>query len=139
MATVLQSCFDELRQATTPSTGDSQVPMPVAVFGTTSDPDKCPTGVLGCFKHEISFNVSLSGGPVSLDRILTQSICRLFQAPNEAERLQMLQISLRNLALSPDVDLKNLATQTAALVAADLVNLVARAKLASVSRVRKEL
>ncbi|EPQ30691.1 uncharacterized protein PFL1_01592 [Pseudozyma flocculosa PF-1] len=128
MATVLQKCVEELRAATSglPAKNDAggdgaavaspSPAMPVAVFGTTSDPDKCPTGVLGCFKHEIAF-----------------------QAPNEAERLQMLQIALDRVALSPDVDLKNLATQTAALVAADLVNLVSRAKLASVSRIRKEI
>ncbi len=90
--------------------------MPVAVFGTTSDPDKCPSGVLGCFKHEVAFN-----------------------APNEAERRAMLEITLKDSILGPDVDLKNLATQTAALVAADLVNLASRSKLMSVSRVRKAL
>ncbi|KAN0065525.1 peroxisomal assembly protein [Thecaphora frezii] len=121
MATVLQKCVEELRAATATNVDGAAAAkgaraLPVAVFGTTSDADKCPAGVLGCFKHEVAF-----------------------QAPNEAERLQMLRIALNGAALSPDVDLKSLATQTAALVAADLVNLVSRAKLASVARIRKEV
>lgn len=110
LATALQNCFEELWSVT------GQGAMPVAVFGTTSDPDKCPSGVLGCFKHEVSFN-----------------------APNEAERRAILEITLKDSILGPDVDLKNLATQTAALVAADLVNLASRSRLMSVSRVRKAL
>lgn len=115
LATALQNCFEELWSVTKPQEG-GQVVMPVAVFGTTSDPDKCPSGVLGCFKHEVTFN-----------------------APNEAERRAMLEIAMRDSILGPDVDLKNLATQTAALVAADLVNLASRSRLMSVSRVRKTL
>ncbi|SPO32384.1 related to PEX6 - peroxisomal assembly protein [Ustilago trichophora] len=113
LATALQNCFEELWSVTS---GVGQANMPVAVFGTTSDPDKCPSGVLGCFKHEVTFN-----------------------APNEAERRAMLEITMKDSILGPDVDLKNLATQTAALVAADLVNLASRSKLMSVSRVRKAL
>ncbi|KAJ9478835.1 Peroxisomal ATPase PEX6 [Pseudozyma hubeiensis] len=115
LATALQNCFEELWNVTKQQ-GDGQASMPVAVFGTTSDPDKCPSGVLGCFKHEVTFN-----------------------APNEAERRAMLEITMKDSILGPDVDLKNLATQTAALVAADLVNLASRSKLMSVSRVRKSL
>lgn len=61
------------------------------------------------------------------------------QAPNEAERLQVLStaVTQSGLILGPDVSLKDVATQTAALVAADLVDLVARARLASIERVRK--
>lgn len=108
LATALASCFEELWSVT----GN----MPVAVFGTTSDPDKCPSGVLGCFKHEVAFG-----------------------APNEAERRAMLEITMQGSVLGADVELKGLATQTAALVAADLVNLASRSRLASVSRVRKAL
>ena len=115
LATALQNCFEELWNVTS-ERGAGQAHMPVAVFGTTSDPDKCPSGVLGCFKHEVAFN-----------------------APNEAERRAMLEITMKDSILGPDVDLKNLATQTAALVAADLVNLASRSKLMSVSRVRKAL
>ncbi|KAJ1019971.1 hypothetical protein NDA16_004252 [Ustilago loliicola] len=108
LATALASCFEELWNVTGT--------MPVAVFGTTSDADKCPSGVLGCFKHEVAFG-----------------------APNEAERRAMLEITMQGSILGPDVELKGLATQTAALVAADLVNLASRSRLASVSRVRKAL
>ncbi|SNX82109.1 related to PEX6 - peroxisomal assembly protein [Melanopsichium pennsylvanicum] len=111
LATALASCFEEMWSATSSDRG-----LPVAVFGTTSDPDKCPSGVLGCFKHEVAFN-----------------------APNEAERRAMLEITMKDSILGPDLDLKNLATQTAALVAADLVNLASRSKLMSVTRVRKAL
>ncbi|PWY98849.1 AAA-domain-containing protein [Testicularia cyperi] len=127
LATALQSCFDDLWKAESQTSASSNKsmdgsvapavkPMPVAVFGTTSDPDKCPTGVLGCFKHEVAIG-----------------------APNEAERREILEIALKGTTLSPDVDVKNLATQTAALVAADLVDLLSRARFASVVRVRKAL
>lgn len=115
LATALQNCFEELWSVTEGQEA-GQTAMPVAVFGTTSDPDKCPSGVLGCFKHEVTFN-----------------------APNEAERRAILEITMKDSILGPDVDLKNLATQTAALVAADLVNLASRSKLMSVRRVRQAL
>lgn len=64
MASVLQSCLEGLRgprgSAVDEKGGEEKetgAPLPVAVFGTTSTPDKCPTGVLGCFKHEITFEV----------------------------------------------------------------------------------
>ncbi|KAE8233222.1 hypothetical protein CF326_g1733 [Tilletia indica] len=93
---------------------DVEVPQPIAVFATTSDPDKCPTSVLGCFKHEVAIS-----------------------APNEAERLEILQTAVKGTAIYPDVSLKSMATQTAALVAADLVDLVGRAKLAAMARLQK--
>lgn len=105
MASVLQDCFEGLRQATASSN------LPVAVFGTTSDADKCPTGVLGCFKHEVQID-----------------------APGEAQRLAILETCLKGAPLSIDVNLASVATQTAALVAADLVDLVSRAKMASMER-----
>lgn len=51
----------------------------------------------------------------------------------------MLETALQGSALSPDVSVKSVATQTAALVAADLVDLVQRAKLASTDRLRHAL
>lgn len=108
MASVLQDCFEGLRQATVSSN------LPVAVFGTTSDADKCPTGILGCFKHEVQID-----------------------APGEPQRLAILETCLAGASLSTDVNLASVATQTAALVAADLVDLVARAKMASMERLRK--
>lgn len=111
MSYVLRSCLESLK-----TKGEDH--RPVAVIGTTSDVDKCPNGIVAAFKHEISI-----------------------EAPNETERLQVLTAAVEGLdaIVSADVSLKDVATQTAALVAADLVDLVARASLASVERVKKAL
>lgn len=45
-----------------------------------------------------------------------------------------MMCSLLNVVLAPDVSVPDIATHTAALVASDLVDLVARAKFASVER-----
>jgi peroxin-6 len=79
------------------------------LIATTSKLDDVPDGVRGLFTHE--FEIS---------------------APNENAR----EIILRNaciansLPLSPSINLKNIALQTAALVAGDLVDVVTRASLA---------
>lgn len=114
MSHVLRDCLEGLKS----KAGSEQGHRPVAVFGTTSDADKCPNGIIACFKHEISI-----------------------EAPNEAERLEILKTAVagHGAILAPDVSLKDVATQTAALVAADLADLVARAKMASVDRVRKAM
>ncbi|KIO23355.1 hypothetical protein M407DRAFT_27134, partial [Tulasnella calospora MUT 4182] len=104
----LRECIDELRQ------GWRVSGFPTILVATTSDPEHVPVGVLGCFKHEIAFEV-----------------------PNEPERLDVLGTLLEGLPLSPDVFVQSIATQTAALVAADLVDLVERAKFASMERVFK--
>ncbi|KZV91614.1 AAA-domain-containing protein, partial [Exidia glandulosa HHB12029] len=105
----LRSCIDDLRAAWRTSE------FPVFVLGTTSDADKLPPSLLGCFKHEI-----------------------VFQAPAEADRLAILQGLLAGRSVAPEVDIPSLATQTAALVAGDLVDLVSRAELAAVSRALKD-
>jgi len=110
MASVLQDCISELREISTAT----RPAMPITVFGTTSNADKCPTGVLGCFKHEVNL-----------------------EAPSESERFAMLKSCLQDSTLSVDVNLYNLATQTAALVALDLVDLVSRAQMACVERIQK--
>jgi peroxin-6 len=107
MATVLQNCLRDLRVPTSS--------LPILVLGTTGDAERCPTGVLACFRHELHF-----------------------EAPNEAERAAILESCLAGSALSVDVNLKSIATQTAALVASDLVDLVGRAQLASIERVLKQ-
>lgn len=56
------------------------------------------------------------------------------QAPNEAARLQIFSSILAADTLSPDVSMNSLATQTAALVASDLVNLCERARRMAVAR-----
>jgi peroxin-6 len=109
MASVLQDCIKGLRELST----NTSPAMPVSVFGTTSSAEKCPMGILGCFKHELSL-----------------------EAPSESERYAILELCLQDATLSVDVNLNHLATQTAALVACDLVDLVSRAQLACVERIR---
>ncbi|KAF8163058.1 P-loop containing nucleoside triphosphate hydrolase protein [Crassisporium funariophilum] len=87
---------------------------PVVVIGTTSETGRVPPSLMGCFKQEVAF-----------------------EAPNEGERLEILTCLLAKLEISSDVSLLNLATQTAALLARDLRDLVTRAKAASIERVMK--
>ncbi|KAG0003724.1 peroxisomal assembly protein [Entomortierella chlamydospora] len=110
LSTVLKDCFTQL--------GDAFKTMghPVTVIATTGDIDKVPTSVLGCFLHEIGFN-----------------------APNEAQRLAILKNLTVTTPLGPDVSLNALATQTAALVAKDLVDLTGRAGLVAIDRVEKSI
>lgn len=56
------------------------------------------------------------------------------QAPGEPERLAILKSLTANDAVAPDVSLRALAIQTAALVAVDLVDLVRRARSSATSR-----
>ncbi|KAG0261911.1 peroxisomal assembly protein [Mortierella polycephala] len=110
LSTVLKDCFTQL--------GDAFMTMghPVTVIATTGDIDKVPTSVLGCFLHEIGFD-----------------------APNEAQRLAILKNLTTTTPLGPDVSLNSLATQTAALVAKDLVDLTGRAGLVAIDRVEKSI
>lgn len=110
LASVLQDCIKRLREVSIMT----RPALPISVFGTTSNVDKCPMSVLGCFKHEVNL-----------------------EAPNESERYAMLQICLQDATLSADVDVHNLATQTAALVASDLIDLVSKAQMACVDRIQK--
>lgn len=111
MASVLQDCLASLQDTVSGENGVN----PIAVVGTTGDAERCPTGVLACFRHELTF-----------------------EAPNEAERKAILDAILSGTQLSVDVSVASLATQTAALVAADLVDLVGRAQLAAVERISSE-
>ncbi|KAI5900026.1 AAA-domain-containing protein [Schizophyllum commune H4-8] len=102
---VLRECMAEAHQAW------RVTEYPVVVVGTTSEAGQVPMGVLSCFKHEIAF-----------------------EAPDEATRLAMLEVLTSDLPISPDVSIAHLAQQTAALVAANLVDLVRHAKAAAVGR-----
>ena len=63
-------------------------------------------------------------------------ISHLFlQAPDEEERLQILHELLMDFPLALDVKIESVATQTAALVAADLVDLVVRVQTAASNRI----
>lgn len=110
MATVLQECIQNINAAHA-TTG-----FPVMVIATTGDIDTLPSSVLSCFRHEISIN-----------------------APDEKARLNILENLLRDSPLAPDVSLSNLATQTAALVAKDLVDLVGRAGVLSLQRIDRSM
>lgn len=81
------------------------------VIGSTSEPERVPASVLSSFKHELAF-----------------------EAPDEAERHEILDCLLSRSQLAPDVSLSNLAIQTAGLVASDLVALASRANSTSISR-----
>ncbi|OCH95204.1 AAA-domain-containing protein [Obba rivulosa] len=109
LANALHDCIDSL-QRTWNMTG-----YPVFVVGTTSNAERVPSRIMSCFKHDITF-----------------------EAPGEAERHEILRSLLKESNLSPDVSLKEISVQTAALVAADLVDLVTRAKAASVERAMRD-
>jgi peroxin-6 len=55
------------------------------------------------------------------------------------ERLDILTRLLKGMPRAPDVSIKAVATQTAAMVASDLVNLVNLAQSTSLKRVRSSL
>lgn len=53
MSTILRECFATARS------GWKASGFPIIIIGTTCDVDKIPTGVLGAFKEEISYEVRL--------------------------------------------------------------------------------
>ncbi|CAG8491490.1 5717_t:CDS:10 [Ambispora leptoticha] len=108
VSVTLQDCFKQLVESF------KKIGHPVLVIGTTSDIEKIPASVIGCFRHQI-----------------------LFEAPAEPVRLAILEQLTIDTPLAPDVSLSSLATQTAALVAKDLADLIARAGLAALERVEK--
>ena len=125
MATILQDCLGELKEAWIRSG------YPVVVLATSAEPEKIPQGVLSCFKHDISFEVCTTSGRTMFCSALTFVP---HQSPAEAEREAILSNLLRETTMAPDVSLKSLATQTAAFVAADLVDLVRRSQNIAVQR-----
>lgn len=106
MAHLLQDLFDASKRSW------RQSGYPLVVVGTSSHVEKLPASVLGCFKTELTI-----------------------EAPSEAERASILQTLLADDAVAPDVSLRGLAVQTAALVAKDLVDLCARARATAWQRV----
>ncbi|KAK8853094.1 hypothetical protein IAR55_003795 [Kwoniella newhampshirensis] len=95
---VLQKLMDDAKRAST------EGGWPVVILGTTADTDAVPTEVGGCFKQEVEL-----------------------KAPNEVERLHIVQHARSDIAVAPDVELKSIARQTAALHAGDIVALIHRA------------
>ncbi|PPQ98809.1 hypothetical protein CVT24_003363, partial [Panaeolus cyanescens] len=101
----LRDCIDDMKSAWK-LTG-----YPLILVGTISESSSSSSTLLSSFKQEI-----------------------LFEAPNEAERLEMIHGLIADQDLSPDISIQSLATQTAALVAGDLKDLIQRAKSAAVQR-----
>ncbi|PVF99114.1 AAA-domain-containing protein [Serendipita vermifera] len=106
IALILQECISNLHAAW------ARTGFPIIVVATVHDVDAIPLSVRACFKHQIAF-----------------------QVPNEDERLAILTNMLRASSLGADVSLENVATQTAALVAEDLKNLVDRTHVAAAKRI----
>ena len=97
------------------ATDTSRAPPPVLV-GTAQDTEKLPPELLGLFNQTLRID-----------------------PPGEPERREILDAALARYPIAADVDAKYLAVQTAALVAADLVEVVERARLGAVQRLGKQL
>ncbi|CAO3646615.1 unnamed protein product [Cunninghamella echinulata] len=106
LATVLQECIKSVNK------NQSVTGFPVMVIATTSDVEQLPSSILGCFRHELTI-----------------------EAPDEKTRLQILKNLTYACPLAPDVSMSSLATQTAALVGKDLVDLVARTGVLALQRI----
>ncbi|AFR96905.2 peroxin-6 [Cryptococcus neoformans C23] len=107
---VLEEVIDGASQ-TSNSNSESSSSWPVIVIGTTADADAVPSEVLACFKQEIEL-----------------------KAPNEDERLAIMKYKLEGYEVAPDVDVRALARQTAALNAGDIDSFVHLAWNAAVKR-----
>ncbi|KAG5635426.1 hypothetical protein H0H81_011316 [Sphagnurus paluster] len=105
ITSVLYECIEEV-QKEWKITG-----YPVVVVGTTNEANNLSPNIISAFKNEITF-----------------------EAPAESERREIIEGLLLNDILAADVSISNLAIQTAALVASDLVDLVTRARFASMER-----
>ncbi|WFD42384.1 peroxisomal assembly protein [Malassezia psittaci] len=89
---------------------------PLIFVGGTDDAEQCPPTLLACFNQTLKFD-----------------------PPNEAERKQLLDIALSKYPIAADVDTKQLAVQTAALLPVDLRDLAQRARLHSCARLATSL
>ena len=89
---------------------------PLFLVGTTDDAEKCPPTLLACFNQTLQLD-----------------------PPGEPERKQLLDMALARYAVAADVDTKQLAVQTAALLPADLSEVVERARLLSTARLAASL
>ncbi|WWC94829.1 hypothetical protein V866_001679 [Kwoniella sp. B9012] len=94
------------------SAKEASADWPVIVVGTSVDADSMPNEVVGCFKQDVEI-----------------------RAPNESERFEIISHILSSHSPSPDVDLKDLARQTAALQVGDIEALLHRAYDLSLKRI----
>ncbi len=97
------------------------------VLGTTTDSSRVPPNLSSCFKQEIIFEVRQLFSYI-------HTCAHAMQAPNEGERLEIINCLLLDQKIASDVSLQSVATQTAALLAGDLCDLITRAKSAAVER-----
>ncbi|KAJ9056751.1 peroxisomal assembly protein [Entomophthora muscae] len=88
-----------------------RLPHPVVVVAMAESIENFPPGIVGSFRHEIQL-----------------------EAPPEKARQAILNELTSQVALAADVSIKAIATETAALVANDLVDLVERAGGAALNR-----
>jgi peroxin-6 len=103
---------------------------PTILIATTTESDAVAPELLTVFKQEVEIKVRA----VYVSCVDGQLIYEYSQAPSEIERLDILTQAVGRSRLSPDVDLKYLAAQTAALQAIDLANLVNQARYRSISQ-----
>ena len=84
---------------------------PCVLIGTAVDPEQLPSGLLSCFHQEMTLT-----------------------APNEDERLFILEELLESVSVMPDVSTSSIAAQTAALLPGDLAALSAQVKDLALAR-----
>ncbi|WVW86025.1 hypothetical protein I302_108063 [Kwoniella bestiolae CBS 10118] len=94
------------------SSAKASTDWPVVVMGTTVDVESVPNELVGCFKQDVEI-----------------------RAPNEPERLKIITHLLSPHTISPDVDLKEISRQTAALHAGDIAALLHRSYDLSLKRI----
>ena len=104
---------------------------PMVLIGTTTDADKVPKSIRACFNREVECTVSVPNPNHFLRLELRLNIN---QVPAETQRLKTLQALLHEDVLGSDVSLKDVAMQTAALLAGDLRDLTNRARLSAIER-----
>ncbi|TFK55323.1 AAA-domain-containing protein [Heliocybe sulcata] len=107
LSSALRECISEMHEKWR-ATGH-----PVLVYGTTGNADRVPTSLLACFKHEVDF-----------------------EAPDEASRLDLINSLVNQLPYSPDISLQDVAKNTAAFVANDIVDLIMSSKSSAIQRVK---
>ncbi|KAI8445291.1 P-loop containing nucleoside triphosphate hydrolase protein [Phakopsora pachyrhizi] len=116
LISLLKDCIDRANRSwsstLTLSSSKSDFVFPLVIVGTTTDIDQLPQSLVGLFKIQLKFS-----------------------SPSEDERLMILKELTNDDNLSPDLDLKSVALESAGLVASDLVQLVSSARSASISRI----
>ncbi|WFD36173.1 peroxisomal assembly protein [Malassezia cuniculi] len=117
LVAMLRRCVEGATDAKAESDADSaEAPPPLVLVGTAEDAEKLPPALLTLFNQTLRID-----------------------PPGESERREILDSALRRFPTAADVDAKGLAVQTAALVAADLVDIVERARLGALQRLSQRL